>query len=273
MTFSVAATKPPIEASDLEKVPAMMSTSSVMPKCAAVPSPLGPEHAEGVGVVERQRGAVLPGHPDEARDVGDVAFHRVDAVHDDHRALARAVPLHPALEVGQVAVVEALGLAVGHLGAVDDRGVVELVEVDDVAPADQPGDEAEVGGIAGREDEAGFLAQELGEGALELLVEVERAVQEPAAGAARAVPAERPAGGLEHLRVVGQAEVVVRPQHDPLLSVDDDDGVFRFGDRLEVRIEANRLELTRLGELRGTCRRARPVEALEYPRRLGQKWR
>ncbi len=42
MTLSEAATKPPIDASDFEKVPAMMSTSSVRPKCAAVPSPLGP---------------------------------------------------------------------------------------------------------------------------------------------------------------------------------------------------------------------------------------
>ena len=31
-----------MDASDLENVPAMMSTSSVMPKCAAVPSPFGP---------------------------------------------------------------------------------------------------------------------------------------------------------------------------------------------------------------------------------------
>ena len=42
MTFSLAATNPPIEASDLEKVPAMMSTSSIRPKWAAVPSPFGP---------------------------------------------------------------------------------------------------------------------------------------------------------------------------------------------------------------------------------------
>ena len=105
--------------------------------------------------------------------------------------LPGAVPLHPALEVGEVAVVEALGLAVGHLGAVHDRGVVQLVEVDHLAAADQAGDQAEVGGVAGGEDEAGFLAQELGQGALELLVQVERSVQEPAAGAARAVAVER----------------------------------------------------------------------------------
>src|SRR2546425_8710719 len=42
MMSSEAATKPPIEASDFENVPTMRSTSSATPKCAAVPSPLGP---------------------------------------------------------------------------------------------------------------------------------------------------------------------------------------------------------------------------------------
>ena len=207
------------------------------------------EHAEGVRVVQGQGRAVLPRDAHQAGHVRDVALHRVDAVHHDHRALARAVPLHPALEVAEVAVVEPLGLAIGHLGAVDDRGVVELVQVDHLAAAHQARDQAEVGRVAGGEDEAGFLAQELGQGALELLVEVEGAVQEPAAGAPRAVPVEGTARGLEHLGVVGQAEVIVRPEHDPLLAVDDDDGVLRFGNRIEVRIQARRLNLTRLGEL------------------------
>ena len=61
MTFSVPATKPPIDASDLEKVPTMRSTSSDMPKCAAVPVALGAEHADRVGVVQGQGGAVLAG--------------------------------------------------------------------------------------------------------------------------------------------------------------------------------------------------------------------
>jgi hypothetical protein len=39
------------------------------------------------------------------------------------------------------------------------------------------------------------------------------------------------------------------PQHDPLLAVDDDYGVFRLRDRIEVRIETDGLELARLGEL------------------------
>jgi hypothetical protein len=49
--------------------------------------------------------------------------------------------------------------------------------------------------------------------------------------------------------MVGQAQVVVGPQHDPLLTVNDDNGVLRFGYRVEVRIEADRLQLARFGEL------------------------
>jgi hypothetical protein len=48
--------------------------------------------------------------------------------------------------------------------------------------------------------------------------------------------------------MVRQAEVVVRPQHNPLLAVDDDDGVFRLGDGFEIRIQADGLQLMRFGE-------------------------
>ena len=227
----------------------MMSTSSVMPKWAAVPSPLGPSTPRAWA---SSSASAAPYFRATRTSAGTSAMLPsieytpsttiIEPLPEPFRSMRRS-------RLAEVAVVEALGLAVGHLGAVDDRGVVQLVEVDHLAAADEPGDQAEVGGVAGREDEAGFLAQELGQGVLELLVQVERAVQEPAAGAARAVAAEGPAGGLEHLRMVGQAEVVVRPQHDPLLAVDDDDGVLRFGNRIEVRIEAGGLQLARFGEL------------------------
>ena len=206
------------------------------------------QDAQGVRVVQRQRSVVAPRHPHQGRDVGDVAFHRVHAVHDNHGALAGPVALHAALEVGQVAVVEPFRLPVRQLGPIHDRRVVELVEVHHLAPADEPGDQAQIGRVSGREDETGLLAEELGESVLELLVQIERAVQKPAAGAARAIPAQRPRSCFEHLGMVRQAEVVVRPQHDPLLSVDDDDGVFRLGNRLEIRIQADRLQLMGFGE-------------------------
>ncbi len=61
--------------------------------------------------------------------VGDVAFHGVHAVHDDHGAAAVPGALDHPLEAGQISVIEAQGFAVGHLGAVDDRGVVQFVQV------------------------------------------------------------------------------------------------------------------------------------------------
>jgi hypothetical protein len=99
-------------------------------------------------------------------------------------------------------VVEPHRLAVGHLGAVDDRGVVQLVEDDEVAAADEARDRPEVGLVAGREDEAGFLAQELRQVRLEPFMQVEGPVQEPAAGAARAVALERRLGRREDRRMM-----------------------------------------------------------------------
>ena len=49
--------------------------------------------------------------------------------------------------------------------------------------------------------------------------------------------------------MVGQPQVIVRAKHDPLLTVDGDDGVLGFRDRLEIGVEAGRLNLAGLGKL------------------------
>ncbi len=45
---------------------------------------VGAEDAEGVRVIDGEGGAVLLGDANQLRHVRDVAFHRVDAVDDDH---------------------------------------------------------------------------------------------------------------------------------------------------------------------------------------------
>src|SRR6266704_3008367 len=80
-------------------------------------------------------------------------------------------------------------------------------------------------------------------------MEVERPVEETAAGAARAVPFQGGPRRGQHFGVMGEAEVVVRPHHDPLLAFDDDDGVFGAGDRLEVGVQPRSLDLARPGEV------------------------
>src|SRR6185295_19561315 len=114
--------------------------------------------------------------------------------------------------------------------------MIELVEIDHVTPSHQPGDQAEVSGVSGGEHQTGFLAHKLGECTLQLFVKVQSSVEKTAAGAAGAVAMECAGSSLEDLRMVGKTEVVVRPKHDPLLPVDNHDGVLRFRDRIEVRI-------------------------------------
>ena len=81
-------------------------------------------------------------------------------------------------------MVEPLGLAERHLGAVHDRGVIQFVDEDHLAPADECGDEPEVGLVSCGEHQRRFLAEELRETRLELLVQIECSIQKPAARAA-----------------------------------------------------------------------------------------
>ena len=46
-----------------------------------------------------------------------------------------------------------------------------------------------------------------------------------------------------------EAEVVIRPHHDPLFAFDDDDGVFGAGDGFEVGIQPGSLDFARPGEI------------------------
>jgi hypothetical protein len=57
-----------------------------------------------------------------------------------------------ALQVGHVVVREALHLAIAQPAAIDDRGVVVLVDDRDIVAADQRRDRADVGLVACRKD-------------------------------------------------------------------------------------------------------------------------
>jgi hypothetical protein len=106
-----------------------------------------------------------------------------------------------------------------HRDGVEDRGVVAGVADDGVAGGEEGGDAAHVGEVAGGEDEGVLGAHPLRELALELEVEGDRAVQEARAGEAGAVLLEGAAGRLHHPRVLGQAEVVVRAEHQALAAL------------------------------------------------------
>ncbi len=144
-------------------------------------------------------------------------------------------------------MIEPDGLPLRHLGAVHDRGVVELVEEHHVLAAHQAGNQPHVGVVAGGEDDAVFLAEEFGQRRFELKVEVEGPVQEPAPGTARPIALQRVPGCFQDLGVVGKSEIIVGPQHDSPLALDDHLGVFGFGDWPEIRVQPGRLYLVGAG--------------------------
>jgi hypothetical protein len=203
---------------------------------------LRPQHARSVRIVHHQPRAVLAEHRQHLGQGCDIALHREDAVNHHERTavavgVARcAVQRRP--EPIDAVVVEALHLGVAELAAVIDAGVVVLVDHHGVVPPRDRRDRADVGAKAGGEHERPLLAHEPRQPLLELLMDVEVAVEQARSRARRAVRRERLGGPLAHVWVRGEAEVVVGAEHHQFLAVDEDAGVRLRFDHLEVRVVA-----------------------------------
>ena len=136
--------------------------------------------------------------------------------------------------------------AARHPGPVEQtRMVLGCAEEDRILGAADQADSAQVGQEAGREDQRRLPARERRQLALEGLVEVEVTVQEPRAGAARAVAVQCVVGSLEDFRMVGQPQVIVRSQHDHTPAIDRDDGTVRGREHVEKWVEAGGLDQLR----------------------------
>ena len=145
------------------------------------------DYAESVGIVNHDGGVVLLAEFADAGDGGDVSLHRIHAVnHDELGGVAGGEP-ELLLQVCHVVVAELAYLAETQAAAVDDAGVVKGVEEDEASAEAEASDNSEVDLEAGAVGDGLFLANELGELGLKLLVNVQRAVEESAAGAAGAI--------------------------------------------------------------------------------------
>ena len=187
------------------------------------------QDARGVGIVDQHRGTVLLGRLDDAGQRRDVAVHAEDTVgdHEDQPVgltgigvPARARTREDLAQRGHVLVRVDLAPRLREAHAVDDRGVVEGIADEEVALARDHRHDPGVGGEAGPEHERRLDALELGQVALELLVERHRAGDGAHRPGAHAVVAGGPGGGLAQARVVGQAQVVVGGEADDLAAVD-----------------------------------------------------
>ena len=140
--------------------------------------------------------------------------------------------------------------------------MVARIGDDRVTGAEDRAERAQVGLMAGGEDERVLGAEPIGELALELDVQIDRAVQKAGAGQAGAVTVERIAGALLDALVAGQSQVIVGAEHDPALALHLDDGQGRSLEHAEVRQGADltggaqlleALELSSLGKNIDRC--------------------
>jgi hypothetical protein len=197
-----------------------------------------PQDADRVRVVDVEASAARLADLHELRQVDDIAAHGEYAVHHDEASLIGGNLLEDPVELIEVAVDEALDLAVAEPAGVHDARVVFLVGDHHVVLPYQRRDRAEIGLHAGAEDEGGLLAHEGGQAPFQLLVDGERAVDEAASRRARAEIVDCLLRRGLDLRVEGKAEVVVRSQHEHLAALHHDLGALGAFQRLEEGVDA-----------------------------------
>jgi hypothetical protein len=170
------------------------------------------DHADSMRLIEEQHGAVAVLHFDDLRQVRPVAVHTENGLgHNDDARLRIVVarPLQMALELAEMVVRVNADDRAAELRAVDQRGVGELVENDDVVLAEQRAERADRRRVAGGKAQRRFRALELREFLLELDVWSERAADQPRGAAADAVLVDRRLRRFAQERLRREPEVVI----------------------------------------------------------------
>ncbi len=158
---------------------------------------------------------MLGAHRGQRCEVGGIAIHGEDALADDQRPrmIASRALQDGAQRVGVVVTVR-LAPAPGQAGPGMQTGVRKLIEDDHVAFRYDGGNDTEIRMVTRAEHACGLRLLELGEVVLERLVKRVRAHHEARSQGATAQLGERLFRGLDHRRMLGQTQVVVRSESD-----------------------------------------------------------
>lgn len=137
----------------------------------------GAEHSYAVGFVDHHAGVVLLGQTHDLGYVGHVTFHREYAVGHDELDLVGITLLKLGLERCHVVVLVLQLLGERQASTLDDRGVILFVPQYVVLASGKARHNAEVHLEPCRVDHHIFLADIFGDSGLELLVQIQCAVE------------------------------------------------------------------------------------------------
>ena len=167
------------------------------------------DHASGVALVDHHHGVVFLCQFIDLVERADVAVHREHTVGDDKTETAALCILQLLLKVGHVGIGIAETLCLAETHAVDDGSMVQSIGDDGIIGTEQRLKHATVGVEASSIKDGVFRAEELSNLGFQLLVEVLATADEADRGHTEATGVHAVLGGLDQLRVVGQAEVVI----------------------------------------------------------------
>lgn len=191
-----------------------------------------------MGLVDIHDGIIFLGCLHHWRQVGHITGHAEDAIHDNETArLIRdalesvAKSIHRVVTVGNQ-------LGWGYLTPLDNGGMVLAVAKDEVIGLGQGGKGTLVGKESGGKKQSTFAAKESSQRLLQFIMEGDRAIEQAGTGASGTKLASRLTGRLDNTGILGQAEVVIRPDHDFLLTAADNMVPVALLDAAEIRVES-----------------------------------
>ena len=226
-----------------------MSTRSPAPVSAGVPRPFSPRCPVAWQSSTKHQRAVTVGKFADLFQLGDIAVHREHAVAGDELELRACCVglLQAVLELVHVRIGEAVPLRLAEPHAVDDRGVVEAVGNDRIFVSKQRLEHAAIGVETGGEHNRVRLAQVLGNRLLEFTMQRLRSADEAHGGHAEAECVHGAARRRDHVRVVGEAQVIVGAEIDRIARAlrrrDMDAPALRSGQQALALREARRLDV------------------------------
>ena len=219
------------------------------PEMMSHTSSMRPNYSKRMGLVDIHNGSIFLGSFHHRRKISHVTRHAKNAIHDDKTAGF----LRDALEAiaegfhGVMPVRNQLGRR--YLTPLNDRGMVLTVAENEVVSLCQCCKSTLVRKESGGKKKGTFTAKERRERLFQLIMERDGSIQKTGTRASGTKLARRLAGCLNNAGVLGQAKVVVGPDHDLLFAATDDMISVALLNAAEIRVESLRPGICRIAVL------------------------